>query len=206
MAEKLTFTAYTDLALARLYEAEERDGSSQVIDLYDLMADITDQGIDREWAYQAAQWIVAHGYGHDFLTNGSATTQLTGDGRMYVEAGTGIISDYQQSPQIVVVSGDGNQVAVGHGQTVNQRGEFSQEEITELLDQAETVLQADATLSDTDRDDALAGRARAIDQHGGASTTALGNRGPHLLVQGSFRNTGPSERSSHATATKMGET
>jgi hypothetical protein len=155
MAKKLTFTAYTDLALARLYEAEGRDGSSRVIDLYNLMADITDQGIDREWAYQAAQWIVDHGYGHDFLTMGSATTQLTGDGRMYVEAGTGIISDYQQSPQIVVVSGDGNQVAVGHGQTVTQSGSFEKEEISELLDRAEAALAADETLTESEREDAF---------------------------------------------------
>jgi hypothetical protein len=79
VAEQLTFTAYTDLVLARLYEAEQRYGPSRPIDAYELMADITDQGVEREWAWDAAKWIIDHGLGHDFLTMGSATTKLTGE-------------------------------------------------------------------------------------------------------------------------------
>jgi hypothetical protein len=67
-------------------------------------------------------------------------------------------ADPERVAQLVVIHGDGNQVAVGHGQTVTQtiQGDFSKEEVSELLDQAETALQADTTLTDTERDDALA--------------------------------------------------
>jgi hypothetical protein len=160
MADKLTFTAYTDLLLARLYEAEQRNSSVQPFDAYELMADITEQGVPREWAWEAAKWIADHGLGHDFLTMGSADTRLTAEGRMYVEAerGTGVISQYHEAPQFVLVYGDSNQVSVGHGQTVTQTisGDFSKEEVSELLDQAEAALEADTALTDTDRDDALA--------------------------------------------------
>jgi hypothetical protein len=164
MTETLTFTAYCDLVLARLYEAEreaERNpGTPAVINVDDLMADITEQGVPEGWAWDAAAWIINQGFGHDYLTDQTATTALTPDGRIYVEAerGTGIIGRYHQGSQFVVVTGDGNQVAVGHGQTVTQaiQGDLSKEEISDLLDEAETALQADTTLTNTDRQDALA--------------------------------------------------
>ncbi|MFL5313030.1 MAG: hypothetical protein ACJ79H_21570 [Myxococcales bacterium] len=159
MAERLTFTAYTDLVLARLYEAEQREGAPQHFDVYELMEDITEQGVARDWAWDAAQWIVEHGLGHDFLGSGAADTALTAEGRMYVEAerGTGIISQYHSAPQLVVVHGDGNQIAVGHGQQVEQSiaGDLSKEEVVELLDQAEAALEQDDTLTGPERQDAL---------------------------------------------------
>jgi len=164
MTESLTFTAYCDLVLVRLYEAErEADrnpGAPRVIDVASLMADITEQGVPEDWAWDAAAWIINQGYANDYLTDASATTSLSPEGRIYVEAperGTGIIGRYHQGSQFVVIHGDSNQVSVGHGQTVTQTiGEFSKEEVEELLDQAESRLQADATLTDSARQDALA--------------------------------------------------
>ena len=79
---------------------------------------------------------------------------------MYVESerGSGIIGEYRRSDQIVVVVGDANQVAVGHGQHVVQiaQGDLSKEEAIELLDEAEAKLTDDATLSSDERADALA--------------------------------------------------
>ena len=82
--------------------------------------------------------------------------ELNANGRLYAEAGAGVIGDYQRSAQIVFVGG--NQVAVGHGQSVTQTmsGDFSREEVVELLDQAESALETETTLTDTDRQDALA--------------------------------------------------
>jgi hypothetical protein len=83
---------------------------------------------------------------------------LTAEGRLRAEGGEGIIGDYQRGAQIVVIDGDGNQVAVGHGQTVTQTdlGPVQKEEIVWLLDQADAALKGDTTLADTDRLDALA--------------------------------------------------
>lgn len=155
MAQPLTFTAYWNLVLARLYE-KEQNGEPPRADVAELMADL-DGIVPDGWAWEAAMHLVKSGLAHDFLSFGNPEVELNGRGRLRAEAGAGIIGDYQRSPQIVLVHGDGNQVAIGHGQTVTQiiQGDFSKEEVSELLDQAEAVLEADATLDDADRQDAL---------------------------------------------------
>jgi hypothetical protein len=156
--ERLTFTRYTDLVLARLYEAENRVGPNQMVDVRELMSDLGSV-VPSDWAWDAAKYIVDHGLGHNFLTMGSATTALTPDGRVFVEAerGTGIIGEYRSANQIAVVTGDGNQVAIGHGQQVVQTltGDFSKEEVVELLDEAEARLASDNRLDEDARADAL---------------------------------------------------
>jgi len=156
MAEKLTFTAYTDLVVARLYEIEQ-NGERPLANVVELMADL-DGVVPDEWPWEAAMHLVKTGLAHDFLSMGSPEVQLNANGRLRAEGGAGIIGDYQRSSQVVLVYGDANQVAVGHGQTVTQTmsGDFSKEEVSELLDQAEAVLEADTTLTDTEREDALA--------------------------------------------------
>lgn len=155
--EKLTFTKYWELALARLYETEQRDGVSRPLDVRELMAEF--EGVVPDgWAWEAANEMVRQGLGEDFLSMQTAQTQLTAQGRMFVESerGTGIIGKYFSGLQIVVVTGDGNQVAVGHGQKVEQTvGSFSKEEVDELLDQAEERLAEDEALSDEERNDVL---------------------------------------------------
>jgi len=161
MAERLTFTRYTDLVLARLYEAEERAvaGRQQVLDVAEVMSDLADV-VPEDWAWDAAKYIVDQGLGHDFLAMGSATTALTPAGRVFVEneRGTGIIGEYRRSDQLVVVLGDANQVAVGHGQQVMQiaQGDLSKEEVVELVGQAEARVADDQSLSDDESADALA--------------------------------------------------
>jgi hypothetical protein len=88
---------------------------------------------------------------------GNASAALTPEGRLYVEdeQGSGLIGEYRRQDQVVVVVGDGNQVAVGHGQTVKQGGSFSKEEALDVLDEAEARLR-DADLSEEARQDALA--------------------------------------------------
>ena len=59
---------------------------------------------------------------------------LSAQGRLRVEREqSGVYRDYRRQEQIVLVFGDGNQVAVGHGQTVTQRGSFEKEEALKLL-------------------------------------------------------------------------
>jgi hypothetical protein len=156
MAEHLTFTAYADLVMARLYEAHMREPARQYFNVDKLMSDIAGRVPDG-WAWDAAKHLVEQGLGEDFLSMQSADTALTPAGRMHVERGSGIIGEYQRADQIVVVTGDGNQVAVGHGQQVVQiaQGDLSKEEAIELLGQAEARLAEDQTLSDDERADAL---------------------------------------------------
>jgi len=155
MTEKLTFTAYTDLVLARLYEMEQ-NGERPLANVVELMADLADVA-PTEWPWEAAMHLVKTGLVHDFLSMGSPDVEINANGRLRAEAGAGIIGDYQRSPQLVLVYGDANQVAVGHGQTVAQTvlGDFSKEEVRELLDEAEATLEADTTLTGADRQGAL---------------------------------------------------
>ena len=90
------------------------------------------------------------------MDSGDAFLKMTGRGRVFVEQeeGTGVIREYQED-QLVVVVGDGNQVAVGHGQTVQQSGTFEKEEVLEWLDEPEKRLNA-SDLPVGERTDALA--------------------------------------------------
>src|SRR6266536_3039923 len=64
-----------------------------------------------------------------------------------------------------LVMGDGNQVAVGHGQTETQSGGFEKDEVLEIVDEAETRLrQADLTADE--REEALADLATIRTQAG----------------------------------------
>jgi hypothetical protein len=158
MANQLTFTRFTDLVLARLYEAEQREGRSGVLfDVAELVSDVIPLVPD-DWAWQAAQYLKDHGLANGALSmGGSAHMALTGDGRVYVERdqGTGLISDYMQGDQVVFILGDGNQVAVGHGQTVTQTGNFEKEDVLEILDEAESRL-IEAELTPGERGEAMA--------------------------------------------------
>jgi hypothetical protein len=159
MPERLTFTRFTELALARLYEAEEREGPNHPVDLRDLMSDLEGE-VPNDWPWDAAKYLVEQGLGQDFLTMQAAQTALTPEGRVFVEReeGTGIIGEYRHSDQVVVVLGDANQVAVGHGQQVVQaaRGDLSKEEATELLEEAKGRVAADEALDTESRADVLA--------------------------------------------------
>jgi hypothetical protein len=156
MAERLTFTAYWNLVLARLYE-KEQNGERPRANVAELMADLAGI-VPNDWAWEAAMHLVKSGLARDLLSFGNPEVELNAQGRLRAEAGAGIIGDYQRSPQIVLVHGDGNQVAVGHNQTVTQiiQGDLSKEEVGELLNQAEAVIEADGTLTDGDREGALA--------------------------------------------------
>jgi hypothetical protein len=159
MPERLTFTRFTELTLARLYEAEERKGSNRPVNLRDLMSDL-EGVVPSDWPWDAAKYLIDHGLGLDFLTSGGAFTALTPEGRVFVESeqGSGIIGEYRHSDQVVVVVGDANQVAVGHGQQVVQaaRGDLSKEEATELLEEAKGRIAADEALDTERRADVIA--------------------------------------------------
>jgi len=138
VAEELTFTKFTELLLARIHEEERREGSIKHFDASKLMADIAPL-VDEQWPLEAVKYLEAEGLVDGILSFGAAGVRLTPHGRVFVERGgdTGLIPHYLQQDQIVLVVGDGNQVAVGHGQTVRQSGEFSKEEALELVDEAE---------------------------------------------------------------------
>jgi hypothetical protein len=156
MAEKLTFTEFADLVLARTAEAEKEHGASVFFSIHDLMANLVDH-VDEQWPWQAAKHLENEGLVNAAITmGGHAEVVLTPRGRIFVEEKQSkIIRDYRNSPQIVVTIGDGNQVAVGHGQVVMQSGSFSSEEVTELLDEAEERLRA-SEVPQAHRDDLLA--------------------------------------------------
>ena len=156
MAIPLTFAKYCELVVARLYEIEQ-DGNAPQADVVELMSDL-EGAVPDAWPWEAAGHLVDTGLAHDFRSLGSPEIALNARGRLLAESGAGVIGNYQKSPQIVFTVGDGNQIAVGHGQHVTQtiEGDFSKEDVAELLDQAETTLQTDTTLSDPERDDALA--------------------------------------------------
>ena len=103
--------------LARLYERELSGAGAQYsVNVGELMGDLTDV-VPPNWPWEAVTWIVEQGYGMDFRTSGgNAETILKPEGRLYVERAEGLIADYRSSPQIVVTVGDGNRIAVGHGQ------------------------------------------------------------------------------------------
>jgi hypothetical protein len=118
MAERLTFNAYCDLVIARLYEIEQ-NGEKPRADVRELMADLGPVVPD-DWAYEAAKHIADAELAYDYVGFGSPQVQLNADGRLLAESGVGIIGDYQRSSQITLVYGDGNQIAVAHGQNVTQ--------------------------------------------------------------------------------------
>ncbi len=139
MAEKLTFTKFADLVLARTAEAEKQHGASVFFPVHDLIADLVDH-VDDQWPWQAAKYLEDEGLVQAAIPiSGHAQVVLTPRGRIFVEEQQSpMIRDYRNSPQIVVIAGDGNQVAVGHGQAVLQSGTSSTgKEITELPDEAE---------------------------------------------------------------------
>jgi hypothetical protein len=167
MAQELTFTRFAELMLARTYEREKRNrpktggpkmvGPTVFIAASEVMADVAPHVPDH-WFWEAAQYLDEQGLVNaSIMDSGDAFLKMTGRGRVFVEQeeGTGVIREYRKQDQFVVVLGDGNQVAVGHGQTVQQRGSFSAEEAVELLDQADQRLQA-SDLPEVERADALA--------------------------------------------------
>lgn len=159
MLPELTFTAYTDLALARLYELEQKTGLTGTgIDVAKLMKDLAGD-VPPGWPWDAATHIVEQGFGHDFRAQGSPQTALTPSGRIYVERAHGVIADYRSSPQIVLVTGNGNQVAIGHGQHVAQDSHvygLAMADILDLLDELDERIRHDPTLADQARAEALA--------------------------------------------------
>jgi hypothetical protein len=157
VGDELTFARFTDLLLARTYEREKRDGSAVFFAVGELMEDLAPY-VDSAWLWQSAQLLESRNLVQAAIpTSGDAQVLLTAEGRLFVEdeQGTGLIGQYRQQDQVVLVIGDGNQVAVGHGQTVRQSGEFSKEEALELVDEAERRLHG-ADLPAEEREEALA--------------------------------------------------
>jgi hypothetical protein len=143
MAQELTFTKFAELVLARTAEWEKDHGASAFVPVRELMADLA-PSVDENWPWQAAKYLEDEGLVQAAIPfGGNAQVLLTPHGRVFVEQEqTALIRDYRNSSQIVVVTGDGNQVAVGHGQTVKQSGSFSKEETLELLEEVEERLRA----------------------------------------------------------------
>jgi hypothetical protein len=131
----MNFTRFAELVLTRLYDAAKgRRGNSEFIPVEELVPDVLPH-VDPEWQWQVAQHLAQQGLAlaaRDDLV-------ITPAGRVYVEReqGSGLIREYRRQEQIVIVLGDGNQVAVGHGQTVHQAGTYSKEEILETISEAE---------------------------------------------------------------------
>lgn len=151
MALKLTFTKYCELVVARLYEMEKNESRLQA-DVAELMADL-DGVVPVEWPREAAQRLVSSGLAADLGTQGASDVELNARGRLLAESGAGVIGDYRQSAQLAFTI-DGNEVTVGHRQTIS--GDFWKEELRKLLHQAEAALEADTTVTDEDRQDAVA--------------------------------------------------
>jgi len=151
----LTFGEFVELILARLAEAD-REEPGTWIDMFPLAEQLR-ANVPDDWVFQAQDVLENRGLVNPLRVLGrTAPARLTGEGRLYVEAGgdTGIINEYRQQPSnFVFVSGSGHQVAVGVEGGVTQTSVQAgvPPEVWELLDQIEQSLTAADELDERQR-------------------------------------------------------
>jgi hypothetical protein len=160
---RMKFAEFVDLLLMRLYEADQKSGSTSV-DLNALVQDLKEP-VPEDWTRDAAKILNSRGLADCMFTFGAVHGSLTGAGRLFVEEdrGTGIIPQYKQSPDRfvhVVVSGSnhnvnlnvgGNSAAVTQSQTIEQE----RQPAFRLLDEAAEKLKGDRILADDERNELL---------------------------------------------------
>jgi hypothetical protein len=148
--ERLTFTEFVDLSLARVAEADAEE-PGDYFDLFTLKHELR-MPVDDEWIYNAADLLDTRGLARWMKVPGAmASVKLTGAGRRYVEAGgdSDIIGEYQREPSAFVrnVSGHGHNVASSESVHLSQTARDEDNEVLLLVSRIEAGLDGDASLS-----------------------------------------------------------
>jgi hypothetical protein len=160
---RMKFAEFVDLLLMRLYEADQKAGSTPV-DLNALVQDLKDP-VPEDWTRDAAKILNSRGLADCMFTFGAVHGSLTGMGRLFVEEdrGTGIIPQYKESPDRfvrVTVLGNNHNVNVNVGGnaasvTQSQMIERERQPVFQLVDEAATRLKSDGTLTEDERKELL---------------------------------------------------
>jgi len=160
---RMRFAEFVDLLLMRLYEVDQKAGSTPV-DLNALVQDLKDP-VPEDWTRDAAKILNSRGLADCMFTFGAVHGSLTGMGRLFVEEdrGTGIIPQYKANREKFVqvnVSGSNNNVNFnlgGHQVSVNQSQTIEQERegVFRLLDEAAGKLAEDRALAEEERKEFL---------------------------------------------------
>ncbi len=158
---KLKFSEFIDLILARLYELEQTEGGGSFFDLNAIAKELK-EAPPQQWVFDAGKVLESRGLAQVVFTmGGGCHAMLAGEGRLFVEQeqGTGIIKQYHQAPQnYVVIRGSGNQVVVGGDQgtiTQSMSIEKEREPAFKLLEQIRDRLGNDASLGEAEKKDLL---------------------------------------------------
>jgi len=114
MAERLRFTDFVDIVLARLYELDNGEGEFR--DTREIAAQLK-ESVPDWWPDEAVKVLNDRGYVDAALAFGSAEAVITGAGRIAVEEQerdrSSTIHEYIAHPaNFVLVTGSGNQVVV----------------------------------------------------------------------------------------------
>ena len=159
---KMKFSEFIDLLLAQLYALEDADGNSDRFhDLFSIARQLKDP-VPPSWVFDAGKVLEAQGLARCvFAMGGVCSAQLTGEGRLFVEQekGTGVIKRFHESPQNyykIHVSGDGNQGNVGGNQNISNPAfpiHPERRPAFELLDQIESQIKKEPTLTETEKAD-----------------------------------------------------
>lgn len=108
------FTEFVDLLLVALYEADQSDSTNEFQNL-DALAMTIKGDVPRDWVFDAAKVLDTRGLADVIFSFGATQAKISGQGRLYVEAGQGFTKQVQASHNnyYVTVHGSGNQVVTG---------------------------------------------------------------------------------------------
>lgn len=143
------FTDFVDLLLVALYEADQSDTGGDYQDL-DALASTIKGEVPPDWVFDAAKVLHTRGLADVIFTFGGTEGKISGQGRLYVEAGMGFTKEAQASHNnfYVTVSGSGNQVVTGQDASGVSQTTSQQESspALRLLKEMEAKINSDAVL------------------------------------------------------------
>lgn len=150
-ADRLKFSQFVDIVLARLYELE-LEGRTGYQEINAIVAELS-QKVPPNWIWDAAKVLESRGLANvEFFVGGVCIAELSGEGRLFVEEdGSQTIKEYKSDPaQFVIVTGTGNQVVVGgHNASATQTRTVAEERkpAFDLLEKIEGGLHSDQSMS-----------------------------------------------------------
>lgn len=155
--EKLKFSQFVDLILARLYDLEQ-EGRTGYTEINAIAGELS-QKVPSNWVWDAAKVLEARGLANcEFFVGGVCIAELSGEGRLFVEeGGSRIIQEYKSDPaQFVIATGRDNQVVVAGGKaTATQSRTIAEERkpAFDLIQQIEELLEQDDSMSPEEKRD-----------------------------------------------------
>lgn len=135
-------------------------GTHQFADVGQLAGELREP-VDPHWPQQAADALVQDGLAEDARLDQVSGAAITGRGRLYVgerEHKTTILEDYRSHPaNFVIVSGSGNQVAVGNSGNVSQvsLSPESRDQAVAIIGHTRDAVAQDVSIDEATRVDAL---------------------------------------------------